>query len=379
MVKFLHTADWQMGAKSQQLGSKAGAGRKVRLQSVRNIVSVAKRENVDFVLIAGDIFEDPDIDESVVRSTVEALNDFEPVQVFMIPGNHDPFVPGGVWDRTGWKGIREHVHLLTASEEFRLNSSLAIYPCPLKQKMGKRDPTEWIPSREEGDTRIRIGLAHGSLDIVKEPNFPIAADRLKKSGLNYLALGDWHGFFQQNKAVYPGTPEQTSYTDKNPGNVVVVTIVNSETEPIVQTQRVGILNWVETNPLIQDVSDIDALEKQFSSIADRSNTVLKVRLKVSFPMQIEALDRLKNIRGTLSDQLWYLDWPEDYVKIDSSMLEGIPAGMLEDVRDILLKLSKGENLEPELSKFRSVHDPETAAEALRLLYRLSSEGRIDDT
>ena len=49
MVKLLHTADWQMGAKSLQLGPKASEGRKVRLQSIRNIVSVAKKEGVDLV------------------------------------------------------------------------------------------------------------------------------------------------------------------------------------------------------------------------------------------------------------------------------------------------------------------------------------------
>ena len=379
MVKFLHTADWQMGAKSFQLGSKAGEGRKLRLQSIRNIVSVAKKENVDFVLIAGDMFEDPDVNESVVRSTIEVLNGLGPIQIFIIPGNHDPFVPGGVWDRISWKEIKDHIHLLMRPEEYELDSNLAIYPCPLKQKMGKTDPTSWIPLREKGDIRIRIGLAHGSLDIVKEPNFPIAADRVQKSGLDYLALGDWHGLFIQNRLVYPGTPEQTSYSDKNPGNVALVTITREGEEPVIQTQRVGVLNWIEMNPLIQDSSDIDALERELSKIADKSNTVLKIKSKISSTLQSEGFERLKNIRDKLSKELWHLDWSQDNDKINDFMLSQIPTGMLEVVRDSLLKLLRGESLEPELKDLQSKYNPDTAAEAIQLLYRLSSEGRIDDT
>ncbi|MEM0134792.1 MAG: DNA repair exonuclease [Thermoplasmatales archaeon] len=379
MVKFLHTADWQMGSKSQQLGTKAGEGRNVRLQSIKNIVDVAKKENVDFVLIAGDVFEDSNVDNSIIRSVVETLNDFKPIQTFLIPGNHDPFIPGGIWERASWGGIKDHIHLLSEPEEVEPGQNLVIYPCPLKQKMGKRDPTDWIPSREEGDTRIRIGLAHGSLDFIKEPNFPIATDRTRKSGLDYLALGDWHGFYQQGKAVYSGTPEQTSYADKSPGKVAVVEITGAGAEPVVQTQQVGILNWIEIQPLVQEESDIDSFEKQVSGIEEYSKTVMKVRPQISTPIRKEVFDRLKGIREYLSSKLWYLDWPLDYDSIDYLTLERLPTGMFVELEDYLLKLSKGENLESSLANLQSNHNPDVAAEAIRLLHRFASEGKIDDT
>lgn len=222
-------------------------------------------------------------------------------------------------------------------------------------------------------------MAHGSLDIVKEPNFPIAADRPQKSGLDYLALGDWHGFFKQGRSVYSGTPEQTSYADQDPGNVAIVTITGAGVEPLVQTQRVGVLHWEKIDPYIQDASDIEALERQISNITQNSESVLKVRLQISGSLQAEALDRLKGIRGALKDKLWYLDWPQDFDKASNLTTGRLPPGMLEEVRDLLVKISKGEYPAPDLANLRSNHDPETAIEALNLLYRLSSEGRIDDT
>ncbi len=378
MVKFLHTADWQMGAKSKQLGSKASNARELRLQSVRNIVNVAKRENVDFILIAGDLFEDSNVDDSIVRSTVEIINDFEPIPTFVIPGNHDPFVPAGIWERTSWKGIGDHVHLLYEQKEVEFRQDLVLYPCPLKQKMGRGDPTEWIPQREEGDRRIRIGLAHGSLDFIKEPNFPIAVDRPERSGLDYLALGDWHGFFRKGKAVYSGTPEQTSYTEKNSGNVAIVTITGVGTDPVVEIKQVGILKWAEFKPSIQEASDVDAFEKEISSIKDYSNSVLKVRPQILSSIQKDVFDRLENIRRSLLNKCWYLDWPEDYESINIPTPRRLPSGMLSNLEDCLIKLSNGESLDPSIGDVQSNHDHLVAMEALRLLYKLSSEGLSDD-
>lgn len=66
MVKFLHTADWHLGIKFAQLGPKADEAREIRIQTAEKLLNVAKQSNVDFVLIAGDLFDNNDVDRSVV-------------------------------------------------------------------------------------------------------------------------------------------------------------------------------------------------------------------------------------------------------------------------------------------------------------------------
>jgi len=125
-VKFLHTADWQMGMKALQAGEKAKEVRSKRYETAARIVELAKREAVDFVLLAGDLFEHHDVDEAVVRRTVTVLDSFGSIPVFVLPGNHDPLVAGGVWDRESWRQVGTHVTLLGKAQEILVSDGVGV-------------------------------------------------------------------------------------------------------------------------------------------------------------------------------------------------------------------------------------------------------------
>jgi len=48
MVRFLHTADWQLGAKLSLLGDRAHQAREIRFASVGRIVELAREKAVDW-------------------------------------------------------------------------------------------------------------------------------------------------------------------------------------------------------------------------------------------------------------------------------------------------------------------------------------------
>jgi len=86
-LKILHTADWHLGAKTEG---------KNRIQEQRKvmaeIVDVARQNNVDIVLIAGDIFDQsvPTSEaENLFYETLEALSKEDDRVVVVIAGNHD--------------------------------------------------------------------------------------------------------------------------------------------------------------------------------------------------------------------------------------------------------------------------------------------------
>jgi exonuclease SbcD len=84
-VKLLHTADWHVG-KGIAGRSRAEEHRAVLAETV----SLARREEVDLVLVAGDLFDSaspsPEA-EQIVYQTLLSLSDIAPVVA--IPGNHD--------------------------------------------------------------------------------------------------------------------------------------------------------------------------------------------------------------------------------------------------------------------------------------------------
>jgi DNA repair exonuclease SbcCD nuclease subunit len=94
-MRFLHTADWQIGMKAAVLGDAGARVREERLAAGRRVVETAKSHDVDFLLVAGDLFEDNAVDRVLVQKVADILNSFGG-PVFVIPGNHDPLVPGSV-------------------------------------------------------------------------------------------------------------------------------------------------------------------------------------------------------------------------------------------------------------------------------------------
>ena len=58
MVKFVHTADWQIGMKAAHVGAVGKRVRSERLESARRVVEAAASRQADFIIVAGDTFED---------------------------------------------------------------------------------------------------------------------------------------------------------------------------------------------------------------------------------------------------------------------------------------------------------------------------------
>src|SRR5271157_6442196 len=97
-MRFVHTADWQLGMKAVHVGKAAERVRAARLEAIRNIQQLVREENVDFVLIAGDTFEDHGVSRKLVGEVGDLLAGFD-CPIYVIPGNHDPWTQGGVWDQ----------------------------------------------------------------------------------------------------------------------------------------------------------------------------------------------------------------------------------------------------------------------------------------
>ena len=91
MPTFLHTSDWQMGMKALQAGKAASTVKDARFDTARAVIDLANERQVDFILLAGDTFDDLNVPTKVIRRTVNVLNSAE-VPVYVLPGNHDPAV-----------------------------------------------------------------------------------------------------------------------------------------------------------------------------------------------------------------------------------------------------------------------------------------------
>lgn len=373
-MKFLHTADWQIGARISHAGDRAPAIRAKRFEAAKEVVQVAKEEEVDFVLIAGDLFENHNVSDTIVHRTVRILGDLGPIPVYILPGNHDPLRPGGVWDRDSWSTCGDHIHLLEGPASVEPVNAVELIPCPLTQKRSTVDPTAEIPSRVDGDDRIRIAVAHGALsDVADTPNFPIDPDRPDRADLDYLALGDWHGTTLRDRLAYPGTIEQSAFDESDPGNVLVVEIGASGEEPEVEKRRVGQLRWMEVKRRLGDVTDLEALESKLADSGKADQLVLRMDLILEADADPELRPRLGQLRERLESEAFHLDWRLDESAFLTSTDVELPVGLIQEADRVMVGLLDGDLPEQGPGRELATRDPADIREARLLLRRLARE------
>ena len=87
-MQFIHTADWQIGMRSVHAGSAAQKVRAARLRAAERVCETATQERADFLLIAGDTFEDNSVDRQLVIAVAGILASLT-IPVFVLPGNHE--------------------------------------------------------------------------------------------------------------------------------------------------------------------------------------------------------------------------------------------------------------------------------------------------
>jgi DNA repair exonuclease SbcCD nuclease subunit len=347
-MKFLHTADWQIGMRATMLGEKGVRVRDARLESARHVIELALRERVEFVVLAGDTFEHNGVERLKVREVAKILGGAE-CPVFIIPGNHDPLTPGSVWEDTVWNEWT-NLHVLTQPEPVETAAAI-LYPCPVSAGDSRDDSTDWIHA--QGDA-IAIGIAHGSVDgAAYHQTLPIPRDASRVHGLDYLALGHFHSttlYADQPGGVhmaYSGTHEPTAFAELDSGNVLIVDIAHRGAEPRIQTERTGSLYWLSLSRKIEKPGQMRALAADLDALSAPERTLIDCTLAgVLFGSEYEALSRLLEIiEGR------FLFGRHDVTRLvpdetGPEWIERLPEGYLRDAAHELLGMAAGDPPDP---------------------------------
>ncbi len=157
------------------------------------------------------------------------------------------------------------------------------------------------------DGALRIGLAHGSVvdfGARGEADNMIPPDRAQRSGLDYLALGDWHGFLPiGDRTAYSGTPEADRFGREEPGGVVVAD-VRCGAAPAIERVETGRYRWLEREWRLSGPDDFGRELRDLRVSVDQASTL--VRLVLSGTLSLA--DRVA-VRQACADDLGHaLRW-----------------------------------------------------------------------
>jgi DNA repair exonuclease SbcCD nuclease subunit len=237
MVRFAHTADWQLGMTRYFLSPGAqGRYDQARLDAVERIGRVAAEQRCAFIVVCGDVFEHVQVARKTAAPALRALAAL-PLPVYLLPGNHDHLSSAGIY-ASHWFGAErpQNVHVLDRAGVTVVEGSpgVELLAAPWD---GKTPPTEQIdrlavaaPIIGPGEERVRIAVGHGGVDseAAKLLDDPISVAALERAvaerRIDAAVLGDRHSLTRvgsSGRIWYSGTPEPTATDEEDPGHLLV--------------------------------------------------------------------------------------------------------------------------------------------------------------
>jgi DNA repair exonuclease SbcCD nuclease subunit len=375
MIRFVHTANLQIGKPFNWADPRRArpALQEAREEVITQIGEVADERGACFILVAGDLFDDNTVGDVVTRTCHRLANDV-PVPVYILPGNHDfSGGPSCVYHRSPFKPLKpDHVIVLDQREPYVVGErgeaspeeEVLILPAPVQRRNERGDPTGHIDAdfgRDSAPDALRVGLAHGGVEAFGggEAASRIDPERANRAELDYLALGDWHGYKEVNpKTWYSGTPEPDRFKQNNPGYVLSVEIDSSGSLPTVEPVRTGQFEWQRTEMSLQAEEDLDALEHSLNDIDDPLHTL--VRLELSGVLGLDTQNRLTEMTERMGNTVLAVrDRGNVRPKATEDEIEAMAGdGYLGETVESLRRISESED-----------EDADVADRALQLLYR----------
>ncbi len=305
-MRFLHTSDWQLGLRRHLLAPEAQARyADARFEAVRRIGELARDEECELVVVAGDVFESSRVDLRTVVRGLDALAAVE-VPVFLLPGNHDPLDAASVYRaRPFVEGRPANVHVLADGAPVEVRPGLEVAGAPWTSKRPGVDLVSELADRlPSAGGALRIAVAHGAVDTLSpDRDDPArialaAAEAAFAAGkFHYLALGDRHSVTRVTDRIwYSGSPEATDFDEERPGRVLRVDLTPEGCE--VAELRVGRWSFLKVERRLSGEADVEALAAWLDGLPEKTRTALRLGLVGELPLHARArLDEVLALAG----------------------------------------------------------------------------------
>jgi DNA repair exonuclease SbcCD nuclease subunit len=306
-MRFLHTADWQLGMTRHFLAGDAQPRYSAaRRDVVAGLGALAAEVGAEFVVVAGDVFEHNQLAPQVIGQSLEAMRAIG-IPVYLLPGNHDPLDASSVYTSALFTAeCPDNVVVLDQAGVYQVRPGLEIVAAPWRSKAPTTDLVAYVLHGLQGLSGVpvtRVLVAHGGVDVLDpdrdKPSLIRLArldDALARGAVHYVALGDKHSLTQvgsSGRVWYSGSPEVTNFDDveSNPGHVLVVEIDESDPRAAVSVlpRHVGHWRFVTMHRQVDNSRDIADLDTNLDLMTEKDRTVVRLALTGSLTVTDRAV------------------------------------------------------------------------------------------
>jgi DNA repair exonuclease SbcCD nuclease subunit len=228
-------------------------------QAFSTVIDLAIREDVDLLIIAGDLFDSNRPSGEVVDFAIHELRRAA-LPIIMIPGNHDCLSTQSIYHQVKFPEACTNLLLIShpKGEHHQLSEhNLVLWGRGMVEHEPGYRPLAGMP-RRQGDA-WHIALGHGFFmedDVPSHRSSPIYAREIRASGWDYIALGHCHAFRDVSQdsvtAYFSGAPGFYPGAQGADGHVALVQL-----DPVASS-RVDVKR-IDLRPLVNA-----ALEQQTS-------------------------------------------------------------------------------------------------------------------
>ncbi|EAF9235432.1 exonuclease SbcCD subunit D [Listeria monocytogenes] len=274
-------------------------------QSLERITTVAIKEAVDFVLIAGDIY---DSEDQSVRAQARFSKEMKRLEVanipvFMIHGNHD-FIEKHKEKLT----LPSNVHVFSEQVEVMSHKtatgvSVNIYGFSYNERHIRSSRVDKY--KIQGNADFHIALLHGSEVSSSEEHdvyAPFRVQEISKKGFDYWALGHIHKrqlLAESPSIYYPGNIQGRNRKESGEKGASIITL--SEASTTIDFIGTSPIIWEEAVITLPENSEINAFYRETTKLLEsyqgRSHSYfLHIIVKMENKQKIDTNDWLQMLQ-----------------------------------------------------------------------------------
>lgn len=287
-MKFIHMADMHFDAPFRSLDRSQFLGEQRRIEqreAFSRIVEYIKENQITYLFISGDLYEQEYIKRSTIEYIVEKLKEIPDTHIFIAPGNHDPYLKNSYYQTYSWP---DNVHIFGPTLERIETKDAVIYGFGFSDFYCK---DSGIHQKIE-EQKPSILVMHGSVDsgkVVDQEYNPLTSKEIEALGFDYIALGHIHKKDSKEDRCwhYPGSTISMGFDELGNHGVLVGEVQKGKRE--IRFLKIDSKEYIEKRIDISDIYSQEALYEAISYENYEKSKFYKIILEGTKNFEVDIL------------------------------------------------------------------------------------------
>lgn len=305
-IRVLHCAGFRFDSPSWEGPEGWVAQRNQDLwQTFAGVLSLCRAEKIDFLLLAGNLFEQEYVRKETVERVAKSFAKLEGTKIFIVPGERDQLVTTSAYRLAVWPS---NVHIFSGGlSSVKPSPNVTVYGAGCTSYCHDEPFLDGFQTARDGT--LQLMLLHTEVGSVKSKSLiSILPEQIASSGLNYLALGHrdvWSGVQQEGETFWAdcGSTEARSFRESGPHGVLLGVIEEGSVR--LEFRELGQRCYIEKTLAIEhDMAGLVAKLLAETSSQERQKDLFRIKLAGPLEDVEAAIPALKKI---LADKFRYIE------------------------------------------------------------------------